>query len=177
MIMKAARLDLDFSAARHTGPLGWLLLAIGATLAALAIVELQSAQASLRAVSSELQSANGRIASSVAPVRAGPAIDPRVSKAANQVARELQVPWAEMLASLEAVPTPDIALLGVEPSAQRHVLRITAEAKNAASMLDYLDALRVGRQFSDVWLLSHQVELQTPGTPTRFIVQLKWSGR
>lgn len=176
MTKKAARLDLDFSSARHTGPLGWLLLGVGVLAVALAAVELQSAEASLRAINGELQSANGRIASSEAPVRAGPPIDPRVSRAANQVARELQVPWAEMLASLESVPTPDVVLLGVEPSAQRKVLRITAEAKNPSSMLDYLEALR-GKQFSDVWLMSHQIEAQTPGAPTRFIVQLKWNGR
>jgi len=44
-------------------------------------------------------------------------------------------------------------------------------------MLDYLQALQGGRQFSDVWLSSHQVQALTPGTPVRFIVQLKWSGR
>jgi len=99
-----------------------------------------------------------------------------VSKAANQVARELQVPWAELLAALEAVPNPEVALLGVEPSAQRKVVRITAEAKNSVAMLDYLEALQA-RKFSDVWLASHAIQTQTPGTPVRFVVQLKWSGR
>lgn len=173
---KAERLDLDFSPARRAGPVGWLLLVVGVAAVGFAAFELQSAEASLRAVNSELRNANGRIASSETPVRAGPPIDPRVSKAANQVARELQVPWAEMLASLEAVPTPDVALLGVEPSPQRKVMRISAEAKNSASMLDYLEALR-GKQFTDIWLMSHTIEAQTPGAPTRFIVQLKWNGR
>ncbi len=177
MHKKAARLDLDFSSTRRTGPLGWLLLVIGLAAAALAAVQFQSAQASLQALSGELNSANGRLASADGEgSRAGPPLDPRVSKAANQVARELQVPWAELLASLEAVPTQEVALLGVEPSAQRHVVRITAEAKNATAMLDYLEALHA-RQFTDVWLISHQTEPQTPGDPTRFVVQLKWNGR
>jgi hypothetical protein len=176
MIKKAARLDLDFSPARRTGPMGWTVLALGTAAAVLAAVQFQSAQASLKALNSELNSAAGRIASAEGGSRAGPPLDPRVSKAANQVARELQVPWAELLAALESVPIPEVALLGVEPSAQRRVVRITAEAKNPNAMLDYLQALH-GRQFSDVWLLSHQLEVQTPGTPTRFIVQLKWSGR
>jgi len=176
MTRKAQRLDLDFSPARSTGPFGWMLLAIGVTAATLAAFQFQSAEASLKALSGELSSANGRIASVEDGPRAGPPLDPRVSKAANQVARELQVPWAELLAALEAVPTPEVALLGVEPSAQRHVVRITAEAKNSSAMLDYLEALH-GHQFSEIWLLSHQIQAQTPGTPTRFIVQLKWSGR
>jgi hypothetical protein len=176
MKTKAARLDLDFSPARRTGPMGWAVLAVGAAAAVMAAVQFQSAQASLKALNGELNSATGRIASAEGGSRAGPPLDPRVSKAANQIARELQVPWAELLAALESVPTPDVAMLGVEPSATRRVVRITAEAKNPAAMLDYLEALH-GHQFSDVWLLSHQLQVQTPGTPTRFVVQLKWSGR
>jgi len=178
MSKKAPRLDLDFSPARHNRPAGWLLLAVGVAAALLAAVQFQSAQAARMALASELNAANGRLAGPrTDSTRAGPPVDPRVSKAANQIARELQMPWAEMLAALEAVPTPEVALLGVEPSALRHVVRITAEAKNSGAMLDYLQALQGGRQFSDVWLTSHQVQALTPGTPVRFVVQLKWSGR
>ena len=52
----------------------------------------------------------------------------------------------------------------------------TAEAKNSAAMLDYLQGLQSSKEFSNVWLTSHLVQAQTPGTPVRFIVQLKWSG-
>jgi hypothetical protein len=176
MPRKAARLDLDFSPARRTRPVGWLLLAGGLAAATLAAVQFQSAEAARMALASELNSANERLAGPRESSRAGPPLDPRVSKAANQVARELQVPWAELLAALEAVPTPEVALLGVEPSAQRHVVRITAEAKNSSAMLDYLRDLQA-RHFSDVWLTSHQVQVTTPGTPVRFVVQLKWNGR
>jgi Tfp pilus assembly protein PilN len=177
MPKKVARLDLDFSPARRNGLAGWLLLAAGLAAALAAGMQFQSAQAARMALASELNSASGRMANGKPEtVRAGPPVDPRVSKAANQIARELQMPWAEMLAALEAVPTPEVALLGVEPSALRHVVRITAEAKNSAAMLEYLQALQGGRQFSDVWLTSHLVQAQTPGTPVRFVVQLKWSG-
>jgi hypothetical protein len=175
---RVARLDLDFSPARHNRPAGWLLLAVGVVAALVAGVQFQSAQAARMAVASELSATSERLpgAKKKEPARAGPPVDPRVSKAANQIARELQMPWAEMLAALEAVPTPDVALLGVEPSALRHVVRITAEAKNSAAMLDYLQALQAGPQFADVWLSSHLVQAQTPGAPVRFIVQLKWNG-
>jgi hypothetical protein len=176
-LKKVARLDLDFSPARRNRPAGWLLLAAGVAAALLAAVQFQSAEAARVARATELSSANGHLTGNKGePARAGPPLDPRASKAANQIARELQMPWAEMLAALEAIPAPDVALLGVEPSALRHVVRITAEAKNPAAMLDYLQALQNGRQFSDVWLTSHLVQNQTPGMPTRFVVQLKWSG-
>lgn len=178
MPKKVARLDLDFSPSRRNRPAGWLLLAVGLAAATLAAVQFQSAEAARTALASELDSASGRLSgSSGAASRAGPPLDPRVSKAANQVARELQMPWAEMLAALEAIPAPEVALLGVEPSALRHVVRITAEAKNPGVMLDYLQALQSGRQFSDVWLTSHQMQVLTPGQPVRFVVQLKWNGQ
>jgi hypothetical protein len=171
------RLDLDFSPSRRNRPAGWLLLAAGVAAALVAMMQFQYAEAARVAVSSELNAANGRLSNPRGESsRAGPPLDPRASKAANQIARELQMPWAEMLAALEAVPNPEVVLLGVEPSAQRHVVRITAEAKNSAAMLDYLQSLQGGRQFSDVWLTSHLVQAQTPGTPVRFVIQLKWSG-
>jgi hypothetical protein len=176
MSKKVARLDLDFSQARRNGLGGWALLFVGVIAALLAAMQFQSAEAARMARATELNTANVRLTGPKEGVRAGPPLDPRASKAANQISRELQMPWAEMLAALEAIPAPDVALLGVEPSALRHVVRITAEAKNSAAMLDYLQALQGGRQFSDVWLTSHLVQAQTPGTPVRFIVQLKWSG-
>jgi hypothetical protein len=177
MSKKVARLDLDFSPARRNHAGGWVLLFAGVAAALLAGVQFESAEAARMARATELNSVNDRLAGPKKDsARAGPPLDPRVSKAANQIARELQMPWAEMLAALEAIPAPEVALLGVEPSALRHVVRITAEAKNSAAMLDYLQALQSGPQFSNVWLTSHLVQAQTPGTPVRFIVQLKWSG-
>jgi Tfp pilus assembly protein PilN len=99
--------------------------------------------------------------------------DPRATKAAAGVARDLQVPWAEMLTALENVQAKDVALLGVEPSATRHNIRITAETKSLDAMLNYVDALR-SDSFPEVSLASHQVEPQTPGNPVRFVVQARW---
>ena len=175
---RVPRLELDFSPARRNQPIGWVLLIIGVAAALLAGVQFQSAQAARLAMASELNATADRLpgAKKKEPARVGPPVDPRVSKAANQIARELQMPWAEMLAALESVPTSEVAVLGVEPSALRHQVRITAEAKNSTAMLDYLQALQAGPEFSDVWLSSHLVQAQTPGTPLRFIVQLKWRG-
>jgi hypothetical protein len=174
MARKLARLELDFSPTRRNAPLGWLLLAAGLGAATLAGVQFQSAHAQRLAHAGDLSLVSGRLAD--ADSAGGPALDARAAKAAAVVARELQTPWADLLAALESVPARDVALLGVEPSPVRHVVRITAEAKTTDAMLDYVDALR-GKQFTDIWLMSHTIEAQTPGAPTRFIVQLKWNGR
>lgn len=170
MASKLARLELDFSPARRNAPMGWLLLAVGLIAASLAGVQFRSAHAERLTQANDLYAVSGHHA---AVDSNAPAPDPRATKAAAGVARDLQVPWAEMLGALEAVQARDVALLGVEPSAMRHNIRITAEAKSLDAMLNYVDALR-SDAFPEVTLASHQIEVQTPGTPVRFIVQARW---
>jgi hypothetical protein len=171
MASKLARLELDFSPTRRNAPMGWLLLGIGLIAASVAGVQFRSAHAERLESANSLTAITGKPAG--AREGAGPAPDPRATKAAAGVARDLQVPWAEMLAALESVQAKDVALLGVEPSASRHNIRITAETKTLDDMLNYVDALR-SDSFPDVSLASHQVEPQTPGNPVRFVVQARW---
>jgi len=172
MASKMARLELDFAPARRNAPLGWVLLAAGLVLATLAGVQFRAAHAERLAHAGELSALSGKLLPANAEA-AGQAVDPRAAKAAAAVARDLRVPWSEMLTALEAVQARDVALLGVEPSPTRHNIRITAEAKTPDAMLNYVDALR-GEAFPEVHLASHQVQAQTPGEPVRFVVQARW---
>ena len=168
---KLARLELDFAPARRNVPMGWLLLACGLVIASVAGVQFRSAHAERLASATALSTVSGRLM----PLGEAdaPGVDPRAAKAAATVARDLRMPWAELLSSLESVQARDVALLGVEPSASRHLVRITAEAKNLDAMLNYVDGLR-GPAFPEVTLTSHQFEPQTPGDPVRFVVQARW---
>ena len=170
MATKLARLELDFSPARRNAPMGWLLLGAGLVFATVAGVQFRSAHAERLEYATSLSAITGKPAGSR---DSGAAPDPRATKAAAGVARDLQVPWSEMLAALENVQAKDVALLGVEPSATRHNIRITAETKSLDAMLNYVDALR-SDSFPEVSLASHQVEPQTPGNPVRFVVQARW---
>jgi len=171
MAAKLARLELDFSPARRNAPMGWLLLGAGLIAATVAGVQFRSAHAERMEYATSLSAITGKSGGNREANGAAP--DPRATKAAAGVARDLQVPWAEMLAALENVQAKDVALLGVEPSATRHNIRITAETKSLESMLNYVDALR-SDSFPEVSLASHQVEPQTPGNPVRFVVQARW---
>ena len=171
MASKFARLELNFAPTRRNVPIGWVLLGIGVLAATLAGAQFRSAHAERLEQETALSVISGR--SQASPQASGPAVDPRAAKAAAGVARDLQVPWSEMLAALEGVRTREVALLAVEPSATHHNIRITAEAKNTDAMLDYVDALR-GQSFPDVSLSSHQGQAQTPGNPVRFVMQARW---
>jgi hypothetical protein len=172
MSSKIARLDLNFAPPRRNAPMGWLLLGAGLIAATVAGVQFRNAHAERLVQANDLSAITGR-ANPLAATDEAAALDPRATKAAAAVARDLQIPWAEMLSALEAVPARDVALLGVEPSPLRHTIRVTAEAKTAESMLNYVDAMR-GNSFPEVNLMSHQTQVQTPGTPVRFIVQARW---
>jgi len=172
MARKLARLELDFAPAQRNAPIGWLLLAAGLVVAAIAGVQFRSAHAERMMHVSDLSVISQKLLPYVSE-GGNTAADPRAAKAAAAVARDLRVPWAEMLAALEGVQARDVALLGVEPSPTRHNIRITAEAKSLDAMLNYVDALR-SDAFPEVSLASHQVETQTPGNPVRFMVQARW---
>jgi hypothetical protein len=169
---KLLALELDFAPVRRNAPAGWVWLGIGLVAATLAGAQFRAAHAERLAHADDLSSLTDRI-NGRHHSHAGETIDARAAKAASKVARDLEVPWADMLGALEAIQVKDVALLGVEPSSTRHTIRITAEAKSLPPMLDYLEALR-GDTFSQVVLTSHQDEPQTPGNPIRFVVQAQW---
>jgi Tfp pilus assembly protein PilN len=71
------------------------------------------------------------------------------------------------------VSDQNVALLSVEPSAQRQEIRLVAEAKSSAAMFDFLEALRA-QSLRDVVLVSHQVQTKAAGTPLRFQARAAW---
>lgn len=173
-------LKLDFApAARRAPALGWVLLGAGSVAAIVAALQFQLAHAARSREAGALtelsEQLHERRAGGGRTQRTDPR-DARRAQAAAAVARELQVPWATLLGSLEAVAGRDVALLVVEPSAARQTVRITAEARTSGAMFDYLDALRA-QGLAEVALVSHQVQAQAPGTPLRFQVQARWGSR
>lgn len=94
----------------------------------------------------------------------------------RQTSRSLTTPWADLLAALEAAPT-NVALLSVDPSTAKRTISLTAEAANPEDMLNYLRALQQDSRFTEALLTSHQVEVQAPGTPVRFQLQVNWGGK
>lgn len=167
-------IDLNFGPGRAPHPLAWLLLVLGVITAAGAGLALRSAIAE-RDANSEIPNPGGSpdLASHPPPA---PGLPRGARKAVAAVRSELQIPWAQFLASLEATPSRDVTLIGIAPATTQHWVRITAEARNADAMLDYLAALR-SKTFPRILLTSHQVESHDPGTPIRFVVRAQWGTR
>lgn len=94
--------------------------------------------------------------------------------AVQAVLGELALPWQALFTTLEKLSLPEVKLLAVEPHAQRHKLRITAEAQDVGYMLDYVDGLTTAPIFGNVFLLSHEYKTGGGPMPIRFAVEAAW---
>ena len=176
--MTAPRLRLEFApGARHVPWLGVaMLIASGALLGAGAweLARVLAGNARQADTLAALEARRGNATAHAARALAPEPGELARTRAVRQLAQQLVTPWADLLESLESAPNLSVALLSVEPSVAKRSLRLTAEARGAADMLDYLGALQRDTRLHSVILVSHQVQAQSPGSPLRFQIQAAW---
>lgn len=102
-----------------------------------------------------------------APV--APEVD-AVRKKIEAVNTRLTFPWDRLLRTLESSVGEDVALLAVEPDTVSHQVKIEAEARDWAAMIDYVGKLDGEGAFAKASLVSHQVDKSDPQMPIRFVV-------
>jgi len=171
------RLDLEFQP-RRSGPLAWSLLALSVVaLAALVLVQqqLQAEQVALEARVHSLERQLGRRPAPVVP-QSSAASREQAERLAQMrsVSQQLQRPWQQLFAMLEAQPQEDVALLTLTPDARKGQVRISAEARNLEAMLQYHQRLEQSAELSDVSLLNHEVLAGQPEHPVRFNLTATW---
>lgn len=171
------RLDLEFQP-RRSGPLAWSLLALaGAAMAALVLLQqqLQAEQVALEDRIHGLELQLGRRPATAAPQSTAASREQAERLAQmRSVSQQLQRPWQQLFAMLEAQPQEDVALLSLTPDARKGQVRIAAEARNLEAMLAYHQRLEQSAEFSDVSLLNHEVLASQPEHPVRFTLTATW---
>lgn len=95
-------------------------------------------------------------------------------KRANEVLRQLTLPWEELLQGVEAAADKRVALLAVEPDSEKQVVRISGEARDFTALMNYIARLDKQPVFGPVYLQSHRVMLRDPERPVRFALQAVW---
>ena len=93
---------------------------------------------------------------------------------ANQVLRQLSLPWDALFTAVEASGGKNIALLSMEPDLKKGTVTISAEAKDFDAMLDYVRQLGKREVFGSVLLQNHQVQQADPQKPIRFSLRAVW---
>jgi hypothetical protein len=170
------RMSLDYVRRPLAWP-GWALL-----LAALAVAA-QTGQAYLdgRRQLAELQSAPGELKRSarMKPAQKAPLPGPLAENLiyANRVVQNLSLPWDMLFKTVEGTGNVPVALLSVQPDAQKRLVKISGEAKDYAAILTYLARLDEGGKLSNVHLLSHQIKPDDPQHPLLFTVSANWKAQ
>ncbi len=95
-------------------------------------------------------------------------------KQANDVLRQLTLPWEDLFRAVESSTDRQITLLGMEPDTEKHVVNINCEAKNVIAMLNFVKRLQGQQEFSSVYLQNHQIQEQDPDRPVRFSLIAFW---
>lgn len=98
-------------------------------------------------------------------------------KHANEVLRQLGLPWEGVFRAVESSGSKDVVLLALEPDMEKRVMKISGEAKNIPAMLGYITQLGERDMFDSVYLLSHQVQQQSQEKPVRFALLATLKGQ
>jgi len=172
-------LRLDYQ--RKSNPLPRLGLAVlGLALAALITIGVQYAwlldgtgQFESRARALKLRSPEAAPAGSQRGDKGAAALALEIRQA-NQVLRQLSVPWDALFEAVEAAGDKDVTLISMEPDVEKQGARIIGEAKNIAAVLNYMRQLGKQPVLHDITLQHHQIQSQDSEKPVRFTVVASW---
>jgi Tfp pilus assembly protein PilN len=171
--MSRKPLQLDFVVPRRRGrALGIAVLAVSLAVAGGLVFKYRETQQRLQ----QLAAAEALLSGArPAPVIPRERLEGEM-KSAQATVRQLALPWAQLIDSLERAATKEVAVLHIQPDAQSRVLRVTAETRREERMLEYLRRLGATGNFVEVHLVSHQVREDDPQRPIQFSVQASFRG-
>lgn len=93
---------------------------------------------------------------------------------ANDVLRQLSVPWDALFQAVESSGGNKVTLLALEPDIEKRQVKINGETKNFKALTNYITQLQGQDVFGSVYLQSHQVQQQDPDKPVRFSLLASW---
>lgn len=168
---------LDYQQDRPAHRAGAVLLALALLLLILSFVRYQNLTGEAEAWEQKLeQAARAQGIRATSAGREVKSLSLEV-KRANEVLRQLTLPWEDLLQGVEAAADKRVALLAVEPDTEKQVVKISGEAKDFAALLNYIARLNQQPVFGPVYLQSHRVMLRDPDRPVRFALQAAWRSR
>lgn len=152
---------------------------LGATLLVLAVAGCAALVAWLATLNAALQSVEQRSAAYTR--RAMPAavatatLDAEEAKKLTAGLRQLTTPWEDLLGAVETAASGDIAVLSLQQEAAQASFKLTAEARDADAMFDYVRRLGAARRIQSATIDNHKIEHQQPGRPVRFTLSARYT--
>ena len=93
---------------------------------------------------------------------------------AGDILRQLNLPWETLFDSLELAASRDVSLLSLQPSVASRTVRISGEARNLSSLVEYVEALEREVAFKNAHLINYKVRQDHPHHPVTFLVAATW---
>lgn len=159
---------------RWAGPALLALTLGGLVLASVYYVELDAAAAQWEERLAQAGQRQGRFAQADRP--GAQDLVQEVNRA-NVVLHRLTLPWDALFLAVETAAGKEVALLALEPDAEKRQVRISGEARDYSAVLNYITQLEAQAVFGPVYLQSHQVQQQDPDKPVRFALLANWRGQ
>lgn len=167
-------LHIDFVAPRPAaGMAGAAFFLLAALAGAAALLKYQNLAATVAGLAQQSEAARHRMERLPRPL-AATALSPHAVAATNRAIAQLNLPWQELFAIVEATAHPNVALLSLEPDSRQGRLRIAAEARDPDDMAKLLETLLAEPRLSEVALISHEFNPQDPNRPIRFVLEARW---
>jgi Tfp pilus assembly protein PilN len=107
-----------------------------------------------------------------------PAVPPALRsevEESNRVMRQLGLPWDDLFSAIESTPREHVVVLSIQPDAEQASVTISAEAKEASDIANFVYALGESDVLKGAHLVSHQVKTQDPQKPVGFTVTATWA--
>jgi len=170
-------LRLDYQRSMNPFPVAGmllLLLALGAlSLTGLHYYRLSVQMSDWQASLNKLEHAMHRQMQDKPKPRAAPELMQEIGHA-NEILRQLSLPWEKLFQAVEASVSQDVTLLEMEPDTGKQIVRISCEAKNITAMLNYIRALEKQPELAGIYLQSHQIQEHDREKPVRFSLVAAW---
>lgn len=171
-------LKIDFADARRLPrSVSLALLGVSLALAATALDAYRDARATLDYWHDQVaqrEAASSVTARTPVPTRGVDKAAAAELEEAHAIAAQLVVPWDPLFRTVEAATPSNIALLGIEPNAQKRSLRLVGEGRDIHAVLAYVRQLEAQPLLRDVYLLNHGTSDADPERPARFVIEAAW---
>jgi Tfp pilus assembly protein PilN len=171
-----SELRIDFQPHSAFPWVGLVLLVMALTVLAFAgshYQKLNEKFSKIEAITQQNLKAAQRATAAQTSLRSSADLTQEVSNA-NEVLRQLSVPWESLFQAVESSEGGKVTLLALEPDVSKHLVKITGETKSFKTMTKYLSQLQEQKIFGSVYLQSHQVQQQDPDKPIRFSLLATW---
>lgn len=167
-------LNLDFARTRlPTAWWQWVLLLVAAGLSAILLIGYRSYVNDIKRLERQVEIASV----SAGGTKPSPKMDAqttRTIRSANQILERLHTPWETLFRDIELAQISEIALLAIQPNAERSIVMIEGEARSSSAILAYIGELEDQAALADVTLVSHEIRREDAEKPVRFTVTAQW---